>query len=203
MRRTVIALTALATLVIALGASGSGALAISSGPLSASPDTISFGHVAQVNQQTVTETLTNDSPTSTTLKIQSDPLNGPTGDFTSGQRQLQQRQAEPRRHVHGRRHASRRGRTAARPPRSTSPTTTPPTATTQSIDLGGTGVATQFSLSGPIDFGDQRVGTTSGVQTEIVTNNTDYNANPTGPSDLRRFQRHRVRRHRPRSEQCP
>ena len=67
MRRTGIALIALATLAIGLGTSGSGALAITNGPLSASPDTISFGHVAQGMQQTVTETVTNDSPTSTSL----------------------------------------------------------------------------------------------------------------------------------------
>ena len=74
---------------------------------------------------------------------------------------------------------------------------------TQTIDIGGTGVATQFSLSGPIDFGDQRVGTTSGDQTETVTNNTDYAANPTGPERLGRFQRHRVRRQRPAERTTP
>src|SRR6185437_5408090 len=49
----------------------------------------------------------------------------------------------------------------------------------QSVPLSGTGVADQFSVAGgPLDFGDQRVGTTSPNQTVIVTNNTDYAANP-------------------------
>ena len=52
-------------------------------------------------------------------------------------------------------------------------------ATSQGLTLHGTGVADQFSVAGgPLDFGDQRVGTTSTNQSVIVTNNTDYDANP-------------------------
>ncbi|HEY2790501.1 MAG TPA: choice-of-anchor D domain-containing protein, partial [Gaiellales bacterium] len=81
MRRTGIALTALATVAIALAASGSGALGITSGPLVATPDSVSFHHVAQSTQQTITETLENQG--TVTLNINSVGLSGPDqGDFS-------------------------------------------------------------------------------------------------------------------------
>ncbi len=181
MRRTGIAPIALATLAIALGASGSGALAISNGPLSASPDSISFLHVAQGTQKTITETLTNDSPTSTSLMISSDPLTG-SNDFTIGTDNCNGAQLDP-------------GNTCtvdiifaptSNGGENATLTINDDDSTDgqqqQTIDLGGTGVATQFSLSGPRDVGDQRVASTSGDQVETVTNNTDYSANPSGPS---------------------
>ena len=184
MRRTGIALIALVTLAIALGVSGSGALGITNGPLSASPDSVSFLHVAQGTSQTITETLTNNSPTSTTLNIQDVSLSGVNkGDFSLSNDTCMTSQStlnpNDQCSVDITFSPSQNGGESA-----SLDITDDDTAdgTTQSIDLGGTGVATQFSLSGPIDFGDQRVGTTSGVQTEIVTNNTDYAANPTGPS---------------------
>lgn len=184
MRRTGIALTALATIVIALGASGSGALAITSGPLSASPDSVSFLHVAQGTQQTITETLTNDQGT-VTLNISDVQVSGPDkGDFTLSNDTCMTSQSTlnppndqcsvditfaP---------SANRGENASLDITDDDLTD----GATQNIALGGTGVATEFSLSGPIDFGDQRVGTISGDQVETVTNNTDYPANPSGPS---------------------
>ena len=53
---------------------------------------------------------------------------------------------------------------------------------TQSLNLSGNGVANQFAVSSTSSFGDVLVGSTSSTQTVTVTNNTDYAANPTGPT---------------------
>jgi hypothetical protein len=176
MRRTGIALISLATLVIAAASSGSGAFAIDPGVFSSSPNSADFGNVGLgAPPQTITETLTNMG--SSTVNMQGDSLTG-SGDFNIT--------------------ADSCNNSAIDPNNSCSiDVTLAPTSTgnesgqlvitdddpssPQHIDLNGNGV-TQFSLSGPLDFGNQQVSTTSGDQTEIVTNNTDYNGNPSGPS---------------------
>ncbi len=81
MLRTLLALTALASLLVVLATGGSGALgSITGGPLSASPANMGFGHVAQGVPQTITETLTNNG--SQDLTISNIGLSGPDqGDF--------------------------------------------------------------------------------------------------------------------------
>ncbi len=176
-RRLVLALTALLTLAIALAATGSGAMGISAGVFQATPDSAAFGNVAASNPQTITETLTNNG--SATVTISSDTVSGPDqGDFNLSNDGCNNAAVDP-------------GNTC-----SVDVTFTPSSngaenasldiadddpSSPQSIPLTGTGVANEFSLSGPLTFGDQLVGSTSASQPEILTNNTDYADNPSGP----------------------
>jgi hypothetical protein len=177
-RRPVLALIALVTLVVALASAGSGARAISTGALGAQPDPVAFNTQAVgVTTPDRTVTLSNDSG-SADIQIQSvhagsdysvdtDNCTGSTlpqgvGSctvtvaFTPG---------------------------SAGPDDGTLTITDDDPSSPQSVSLSGTGVADQFSAAGgPLTFGDQRVGTTSGTQSVIVTNNTDYAANPAGPN---------------------
>lgn len=177
-RRPVLAFTALVTVAVALAATGSGASAISSGVFTASPDSVAFGHVAASSPQTLTETLTNGG--GTTVTISSDSLSGPDqGDFSLS-------------------NDSCSGPINAGDSCSVDITFTPSTnssesasldivdddpSSPQSVPLTGTGVASQFTVSGgPLTFSGQRVGTTSAGQSVLVTNNTDYAASPAGPT---------------------
>jgi Abnormal spindle-like microcephaly-assoc'd, ASPM-SPD-2-Hydin len=177
-RRSVLALIALATLAVALASSGPGASAISTGVFTAAPDNVAFGHVAASAPQTITETLTNGG--NATVTISSDSLSGPDhGDFSLGNDSC-----------HG---GVDPGQTCSVDITFTPSTNGSETASLditdddpsspQSVPLSGTGVANQFSLAGgPLTFNDQRVGTTSTSQSVLITNNTDYDANPPSPS---------------------
>jgi hypothetical protein len=177
-RRSGLALIALATLAVALASAGSGASAISTGVFTAAPDSVAFGHVAAGSPQTITETLTNGG--NATVTISSDTLSGPDqGDFSLA-------------------HDSCNGPVPAGQTCSVDITFTPSTtgsesaslditdddpSSPQSVPLTGTGVADEFTLTGgPLNFNDQRVGTTSSAQSAFITNNTDYGANPPNPS---------------------
>src|SRR4051794_20786781 len=177
-RHLLLALIALATVAVGLGSAGSGATAISPGVFTASPPDVAFGHVAASSPQTLTETLTNGG--NATVTISSHSLSGPDqGDFSLANDSC-----------HG---AIDPGLTC-----SVDITFTPSTngsesasldiadddpSSPQGVPLSGTGVANQFSVTGgPLQFGDQRVGTTSSTQSVILTNNTDYGANPANSS---------------------
>jgi Abnormal spindle-like microcephaly-assoc'd, ASPM-SPD-2-Hydin len=176
-RRTVLALIALVTVAVALGSAGSGASAISTGPFTASPDPVAFGHVAASSPQTITETLTNGS--GGTVTISSVSVSGTDqGDFSIGSNTCP-------------------GAVTAGANCTLDITFTPSTtgsesasldisdddpSSPQTVSLTGTGVANQFSAGGPLTFPDQRVGTTSTAQSVIVTNNTDYDASPSNPN---------------------
>lgn len=176
MRRTGIALTALATLAIAVATSGSGALAIDSGPLSALPDPVPFNTEAVgVTTPAQTVTITNNGANPVTISgISASSDYNVSNDNCSGGPALNTNDTC----------------TVDVTFTPTSSGSDPGTLTIadddpgspQHLDLTGQGVANQFSLSGPLTFPDQLVGTTSGSQAEIVTNNTDYDANPSGPS---------------------
>jgi hypothetical protein len=139
---------------------------------------VAFGHVAASSPQTLTETLTNGG--GTTVTISSDSLSGPDqGDFSLS-------------------NDSCSGPINAGDSCSVDITFTPSTnssesasldivdddpSSPQSVPLTGTGVASQFTVSGgPLTFSGQRVGTTSAGQSVLVTNNTDYAASPAGPT---------------------
>jgi Abnormal spindle-like microcephaly-assoc'd, ASPM-SPD-2-Hydin len=176
-RRLVPALIALATVAVALASAGSGAMAIDPGPLAAAPDPVAFGTQAVgVTTPAKTVTISNDTG-SVPITIQNVTASSDysvVADNCSGQ---------------------------ALSPSDTCTVTvtfTPGSAGTdngtltiadddpsspQGVPLSGTGVANQFSAAGgPLAFGDQRVGTTSGNLSVIVTNNTDYDANPVNPT---------------------
>jgi hypothetical protein len=177
-RRPVFVLIALAALAVALALTGSGASAISPGVFTAAPDNVAFGHVAASSPQTITETLTNGG--NSTVTISSDSLSGPDqGDFSLSADSC-----------HG---AVDPGLTCSvditfTPSSSGSESASLDIAdddpsSPQSVPLTGTGVADEFSVTGgPLDFGDQRVGTTSTSQSVLLTNNTDYDANPPNAS---------------------
>jgi hypothetical protein len=183
MRRAGIVLIALATLAAAAASGGSSALgSISGGPLTAAPNDMSFGHVAQGAPQTITETLTNNGTQA--LNIQTVQVNGANqGDFqlstdtcTSSQSSLNIGDSCS---VDVTFAPSGNGGESA-----TLDITDDDSAdgATQSQDLTGTGVATQFSLTTPADFGAVVVGQTSADQGVTVTNNTDYPTHPSGPT---------------------
>jgi hypothetical protein len=166
LRRTLIALTALASLAV-FASGGSGALGISPGVFGAAPDSMSFGQVSGNNPQTKTETLTNNG--SSTVNISSATLSG-SGDFSLSNNTCNNAAVDPNQTC-------------------TVDITFDPTSTggesasldivdddpssPQSVDIGGTGVSPEFSLGAGIAFGDIVVGNSSPGQI-IVTNNTDY-----------------------------
>ncbi len=177
MRRSLLALTVLASLLV-FASGGSGALAISNGPLEASPDPVAFGTEAQgvTASQTVTISdnsgtqsiditsvnasgdynTTNDNCTGTTFNNLGDHC---TVDVTFTPTS-----------------------SGGDPGTLTINDDDSADGNQQTVNLTGNGVANQFSLTTPSDFGDIVVGQTSADQTVTVTNNTDYTANPTGPT---------------------
>jgi hypothetical protein len=176
MRRTGIALTALATLVIAFATSGSGALAIDSGPLSASPDPVAFGTQAVgVTTPAQTVTITNNGLNAVSISgISAGADYNVTTDNCSGGAALNTNDTctvlvtfTP-------------GSSGSDPGTLTISDDDP--GSPQHLDLTGQGVANQFSLSAPADFGSIQVGSTSPDEAATLTNNTDYPANPSNPS---------------------
>lgn len=179
-RRLVLALIALVTLAVALASTGSGAMAIDSGPFSAQPDPVAFGTQA-VGVTTPAKTVTfSDDTGSVPITIANVSA---SGDYNLGADNCSTQ-------------VLNQGDTCT-----VTVTFTPGSAgadngtltitdddttdgnPSQSLELHGSGVADQFSAAaGPLDFGDQRVGTTSAAQSVLVTNNTDYDANPAGPN---------------------
>src|SRR5690348_1194912 len=177
-RRPVFVLIALAALAVALASAGSGAMAISSGVFTASPDNVAFGHVAASSPQTITEMLTNGG--NSTVTISSDSLSGPDqGDFALSNDTCQQAiNAGDSCSIHITFTPSTTGSESASLDIVDDDPSSP-----QSVPLTGTGVANEFTVSGgPLTFPGQRVGTTSTGQSVLVTNNTDYDASPTGPT---------------------
>jgi hypothetical protein len=181
MRRTCTAVLVLTTLILAVGSGGPSAFGISSGPLDG-PGPVDFG-TQDLGDTTPAQTLTltNSSGSATPItivglnldnadyNIGSDGCTGTTltnvGDQCSFDVTFQ--------------------------PSSTS--SDPGTVTVtdddvidttnqQTISLTGNGVANQFAVSSPSSFGNVLVGSTSSSQTVTVTNNTDYAANPSGPT---------------------
>ena len=179
MRRTCTALIALTTLLLAVGSTGPSALAISSGPLSANPDPVTFGtqDVGDTTPaQTVTLTNANGTIPLTIVSVNASGDYNVTNDNCSGM--------------------------TLNPPGDTCTVgvTFNPSSTRsdqgsltindddvtdgaqQTLELDGNGVANQFSVSTPSSFGDQLVNSTSGPESVTVTNNTDYSANPQNPN---------------------
>jgi HYDIN/CFA65/VesB-like, Ig-like domain/Cep192 domain 4 len=183
MRRTRLALIAIAAALVAAGSAGSSALGIDPGPLTANPDPVNFHTVAQGAPQTTTVTLTNNSPSSTTLTIAGDPITGTDqADFSKSSDTCN-------------------GATLNVTDHCTVDITFSPSTNSsesaslditdddsaegaaQSLSLSGTGVASQFTVSpNTINFGQQRINTTSSSVPVTVTNNTSYSATPSGPS---------------------
>lgn len=165
MRRTLIALTALASLLVFTGSSASG---ISTGVFSATPDSMSFGHVSGNNPQTKTETFQNTG--GSTVNVSSVTISG-SNDFTLSNNNCNGTAVDPNQTC-------------------TVDVTFDPTSTGgenatltindddpssgQTVAVGGTGVSPEFALGAGLSFPDTIVGQTSPGQTIIVTNNTDY-----------------------------
>jgi hypothetical protein len=180
MRRAGIALIVLATLVAAAASGGSSAFALDPGPVSASPNAVQFGvEAAGVTTPEQIVTISDDSST-VPLQITSvnasgafnvpsgtDNCTGTTlsaGDTCTVSVTFQPNSAGP----------VTQGELTV-----TDDDTTDGVTSQQVADLtAADAVATQFSLGGPIDFGSQPVGSTSGSKAELVTNNTDYSGNP-------------------------
>jgi hypothetical protein len=160
---------------VALATSGSGAMGITAGVFDAQPNAVSFGNVAASAPQTITETLTNTG--ASTVNISSTSLSGPDqGDFSLSNNSCNGAAVDPNNtcSVDVTFQPSSNGSESASLDIADDDPSSP-----QSVPLSGTGVASQFSVAGgPLTFGDQRVGTTSTNQSVIVTNNTDYDANP-------------------------
>jgi hypothetical protein len=180
-RRPVLALIALVTVGVALASTGSGAMAFDPGPLGAQPDPVAFNTEAVgVTTPARTVTFSNDTGTvdigiqsvqaSADYSVDSDHCTGQTLTQGGGSCSV----------------------TVTFTPGSAGPDNgtltvndddTTDGVTSQSLNLTGTGVAAQFSVTGgPLAFGDQQVGTTSAAQSLLLTNNTDYAANPPNPS---------------------
>ena len=174
-RRLTLASTALLTVGVALATSGSGAMGITAGVFGAQPNAVSFGNVAASAPQTITETLTNTG--SNTVNISSTSLSGSdAGDFSLSNNSCNGAAVDPNTTCS----VDVTFQPSSNNPESASLDISDDDASSpQSVPLSGTGVASQFSVTGgPLAFGDQRVGTTSTNQSVIVTNNTDYAANP-------------------------
>lgn len=181
MRRTCTAVLVLTTLILAVGSGGPSAFGISSGPLDG-PGPVDFG-TQDVGDTTParTLTLTNSSGSATPItiltlnldnadyNIGSDGCTGATltnvGDTCSFNVTFQPS-------------------SSGMDPGTVTITDDDLIDTTnqQTISLTGNGVANQFATSSPSSFGDVLVGSTSSSQTVTVTNNTDYAANPPGPT---------------------
>jgi hypothetical protein len=184
-RRLALASTALLTVVVALATTGSGAMAFDTGPFGAQPDPVQFNTQAVgVSTPTRTVTFSDDNGTvpiqvqnvsaTSDYSVSNDNCSGTTmnqGDTCTVAVTFTPSSA-----------GSDDGTLTI------SDDDTTDGVTSQGLTLHGTGVADQFSVAGgPLDFGNQRVGTTSTNQSVIVTNNTDYDANPananvTGPN---------------------
>ena len=178
-RRLALASTVLVTVGVALAAPGSGAMGITAGVFGAQPNAVAFGNVAASAPQTITETLTNNG--ASTVNISSTSLSGTNqGDFSLSNDSCQGAAVSPNNTCSVDvtfQPSSNSSESASLDIADDDP------SSPQSVPLSGTGVADQFSVAGgPLDFGDQRVGTTSTNQSVIVTNNTDYAANPANVS---------------------
>jgi hypothetical protein len=178
MRRTCTAVLVLTTLILAVGSGGPSAFGIDAGPLTASPDPVAFG-TQDVGDTTParTVTLTN---TNGTIPLTIASVNA-SGDYNVSSDNCT-------------------NATLGLGGSCTVGITFNPSSTgsdsgslqitdddavdgaTQSLNLSGSGVANQFAASSTSSFGDVLVGSTSSTQTVTVTNNTDYAANPTGPT---------------------
>jgi hypothetical protein len=176
-RRLILASTALVTLAVALGLAGSGASAISTGPLGAAPDPVAFGTQA-VGVTTPAKTVTiSDDTGSSPITIQnvtaSSDYNVDTDNCSNQVLNQNDTCTVTVTFTPG----------SAGPDDGTLTITDGDSSSPQTVSLTGTGVASQFSVTGgPLQFGDQRVGTTSTAQSVLITNNTDYAANPPNPS---------------------
>ncbi len=173
MRRAGIALIALATLVAALSG-GSGALAITNGPLSAAPDPVPFNTEALgITTPSQTVTLTNTGSSAVNISGVNPSNDYATSNDNCTGASLNQNDTCTV--------------DVAFTPQSvgsddgTLTISDDDPGSPQVLDLHGQGVANQFSLTTPADFGSIVVGQTSAEQSMTVTNNTDYTANPTGP----------------------
>jgi len=178
-RRLALASTVLVTVGVALATPGSGAMGITAGVFGAQPNAVDFGNVAASAPQTITETLTNNG--ASTVNISSTSLSGTNqGDFSLSNDSCQGAAVGPNNTCSVDvtfQPSSNSSESASLDIADDDP------SSPQSVPLSGTGVADQFSVAGgPLDFGDQRVGTMSTNQSVIVTNNTDYAANPAGVS---------------------
>jgi len=178
-RRLALASTVLVTVGVALATPGSGAMGITAGVFGAQPNAVDFGNVAASAPQTITETLTNNG--ASTVNISSTSLSGTNqGDFSLSNDSCQGAAVSPNNTCSVDvtfQPSSNSSESASLDIADDDP------SSPQSVPLSGTGVADQFSVAGgPLDFGDQRVGTMSTNQSVIVTNNTDYAANPAGVS---------------------
>ena len=179
MRRTCIALIALTTLLLAVGSAGPSAFAISSGPLTSSPDPVGFGTQDTGDAtpaQTVTLTNNGTIPLTILGLNATGDYNVPGGSDNCTTATL------------GVGNSCNVGVTFQPSSTGSDPGSLQITdddvvdGANQTVDLGGNGVANQFSVSSPSAFPDQAVGTTSGAELVTVTNNTDYSANPANPS---------------------
>jgi hypothetical protein len=174
-RRLALASTALLTVAVGLATTGSGAMGITGGVFGGQPGTVAFGNVAASAPQTITETLTNTGAAA--VMITSTNVSGPDqGDFKLTNDSCQNTSVDPNAtcSVDVTFTPSSNGSESASLDIADDDPSSP-----QSVPLSGTGVADQFSVAGgPLSFGNQRVGTTSTNQSVIVTNNTDYGANP-------------------------
>lgn len=180
-RRSALALLALLTFAVALASAGSGAMAFDPGPLGAQPDPVAFNTEAVgVTTPAKTVTFSNDTGTvdigiqsvhaSSNYSVDADNCTGQTlaqgggsctvtVTFTPG------------------------SPGTANGTLTVTDDDTTDGVTSQSLDLTGTGVADQFSVTGgPLNFNDQRVGTMSSAQSVFITNDTDYGANPPAPT---------------------
>lgn len=170
MRRTLLALTALASLLVVLATGGSGALAISNGVFSGTPDSVSFGHVSSNNPQTKTETLLNTG--AATVNISTVQLSN-SGDFTLTNNGCDGQAIDPN-------HSCSVDVTFNPSSTGTQTTTLDITdddpSSPQTVDVAGQGVSPEFGLGTPSTFPDTVVGQTSQTQI-LVTNNTDYGDN--------------------------
>jgi hypothetical protein len=178
MRRTCTALIVLTTLILAVGSGGPSAFGIDQGPLTASPDPVGFGSqdVGDTTPtQTVTLTNTNGSIPLIILSVNatgdynvpggSDNCSGATlniGDSCDVGVTFQP------------------GSAGSDPGSLNITDDDVADGATQSLNLNGTGVTNQFSVSSPSPFGSQPLNSTTN-QSLTVTNNTDYAANPSNP----------------------
>jgi hypothetical protein len=178
MRRTCTAIIVLTTLILAVGSGGPSAFGIDPGPLDASPDPVAFG-VQDVGDTTPTKTvtLTNTAgllPVTISTVTASGDYNVPSAtDNCSGFTLI----------IGGSCDVGvtfQPGSTGSDP--GSLSVTDDDIGGGQSMNLSGTGVTDQFSVSGTGSFGDVPVGATSANQVVTVTNNTDYAANPANPT---------------------
>jgi hypothetical protein len=178
MRRTCTAIIVLTTLILAVGSGGPSAFGIDPGPLTASPDPVGFG-VQDVGDTTPTQTvtLTNTAgvlPVAISTVTATGDYNVPSSsDNCSGATLIIGASCDVG--------VTFQPGSAGSDPGSLS-ITDDDIGGGQNVNLTGTGVTNQFSVSGTGSFGDVPVGGTSANQAVTVTNNTDYAANPANPT---------------------